>query len=117
MTKLGLAVAGGIVLLAVMSPLFASWDRVQTQNLGARLDPPDRVHLMGRDQLGRDLMARIIYGAGFHAVGLSVKHIIYYGCAVGAFAGYQAAGRTASFRIRVQRLYGVFRGYCWRLQW
>ena len=91
MTKLGLAVAGGIVLLAVLSPLFASWDRVQTQDLGARLDPPDRVHLMGRDQLGRDLMARIIYGARVSMlVGLSVVSTSsLMGIAVGAFAGYR----------------------------
>jgi peptide/nickel transport system permease protein len=91
MTKLGLAVAGGIVLLAVLSPLFASWDRVQSQDLGARLDPPDSVHLMGRDQLGRDLLARIIYGARVSMlVGLSVvttSSIV--GIAVGAFAGYR----------------------------
>jgi peptide/nickel transport system permease protein len=91
MTKLGLAVAGGIVLLAVLSPLFASWDRVQNQDLGARLDPPDRVHLMGRDQLGRDLMARIIYGARVSMlVGLSVVSTSsIMGIAVGAFAGYR----------------------------
>jgi peptide/nickel transport system permease protein len=91
MTKLGLAVAGGIVLLAVLSPMFASWDRVQTQDLGARLDPPDHVHLMGRDQLGRDLLARIIYGARVSMlVGISVvgtSSII--GIGVGAFAGYR----------------------------
>ena len=91
MTKLGLAVAGGIVLLAVLSPLFASWDRVQTQDLGARLDPPDRVHLMGRDQLGRDLMSRIIYGARVSMlVGISVVSTSsIMGIAVGAFAGYR----------------------------
>jgi peptide/nickel transport system permease protein len=91
MTKLGLAVAGGIVLLAVLSPLFASWDRVQTQDLGARLDAPDRVHLMGRDQLGRDLMARIIYGARVSMmVGISVVSTsAIMGIAVGAFAGYR----------------------------
>jgi peptide/nickel transport system permease protein len=91
MTKLGLAVAGGIVLLAVLSPLFASWDRVQSQDLGARLDSPDRVHPMGRDQLGRDLMARIIYGARVSMlVGLSVVGTSsILGIAVGAFAGYR----------------------------
>ena len=91
MTKLGLAVAGGIVLLAVLSPLFASWDRVQTQDLEARLDAPDRVHLMGRDQLGRDLLARIIYGARVSMlVGISVVSTSsIVGIAVGAFAGYR----------------------------
>ena len=90
-TKIGFAIAGSIVLLAVLSPLLASWDRVQRQDLGARLDPPDRTHLMGRDQLGRDLMARIIYGARISVlVGFSVVAISSIaGVLIGAFAGYK----------------------------
>ncbi len=90
-TKFGFAVAGILVLLAVLSPLLASWDRVQSQDLVARLDPPDRHHLMGRDQLGRDLTARIIYGTRVSMlVGLSVVTISsIVGIVVGAFAGYK----------------------------
>jgi peptide/nickel transport system permease protein len=75
----------------VLSPLLASWDRVQSQDLGARLDPPDRTHLMGRDQLGRDLMARIIYGARISVlVGFSVVAVSSIaGVLIGAFAGYK----------------------------
>jgi peptide/nickel transport system permease protein len=90
-SKIGFAIAGSIVLLAVLSPLLASWDRLQRQDLGARLDPPDRTHLMGRDQLGRDLMARIIYGARISVlVGFSVVAISSIaGVLIGAFAGYK----------------------------
>ncbi len=89
--RIGLAVAGLIVLLAALSPLLASWNRVQGQDLGARLDPPDAAHWMGRDQLGRDVMARIIYGARVSMlVGLSVVAIsAFFGVAIGAFAGYK----------------------------
>src|SRR5215471_19220035 len=89
-SKIGFVIAGSIVLLAVLSPLLASWDKVQSQDLGARLDPPDRTHLMGRDQLGRDLMARIIYGARISVlVGFSVVAISStIGVLIGAFAGY-----------------------------
>ena len=89
--KIGFVIAGSIVLLAVLSPLLASWDRVQSQDLGARLDPPDHTHLMGRDQLGRDLMARIIYGARISVlVGISVVAIsCTAGVLIGAFAGYK----------------------------
>jgi peptide/nickel transport system permease protein len=88
--KLGLAVAGALVLLAALSPLLASWERVQSQDLGARLDPPDRVHIMGRDQLGRDLLARIVYGARVSLlVGMSVVAVSsIFGIAIGSFAGY-----------------------------
>jgi peptide/nickel transport system permease protein len=90
-SKIGFAIAGSIVLMAVLSPLLASWDRVQRQDLGARLDPPDRTHPMGRDQLGRDLMARIIYGARISVlVGFSVVAISSIaGVLIGTFAGYK----------------------------
>ena len=90
-TKFGFAVAGVMVLMAVLSPLLASWERVQSQDLGARLDSPDRTHLMGRDQLGRDVMARVIYGARVSMlVGLSVVAVsAIIGVAIGAFAGYK----------------------------
>jgi len=89
--KFGLAVAAVLVLMAVLSPLLASWERVQSQDLGARLDPPDAAHLMGRDQLGRDILTRIIYGARVSMlVGLSVVTISsIIGVMIGAFAGYR----------------------------
>ena len=89
--KFGLAVAGLMVLLAALSPLFASWRKVQSQDLGARLDPPDAAHWMGRDQLGRDVMARIVYGARVSMlVGLSVVTIsALVGVLIGSIAGYK----------------------------
>jgi peptide/nickel transport system permease protein len=89
--RFGLAVVGLLVLLAALSPALASWEKAQSQDLGARLDPPDRHHLMGRDQLGRDVMARIIYGARVSMlVGVSVVTISSIaGILIGAFAGYR----------------------------
>lgn len=90
-TKFGLAVVAMLILLAALSPVLASWDKIQSQDLSARLDPPARSHLMGRDQLGRDLMARIIYGARVSMlVGLSVVTASsFIGVMLGAFAGYK----------------------------
>ena len=51
-TKFGFAVAGVMVLLAVLSPLLASWNKVQSQDLGARLEPPDHALM---DALGHGL--------------------------------------------------------------
>src|SRR5690349_9843969 len=89
-TKIGIGIAGILVLIVVLSPLIASWDRVQSQDLAARLDPPDRSHLMGHDQLGRDEFSRIIYGARISmTVGLSVVVISsVVGVLIGAFSGY-----------------------------
>jgi peptide/nickel transport system permease protein len=89
--KFGIAVVAILVLLAVLSPLLASWEKVQSQDLGARLDPPDGSHLMGRDQLGRDVVSRIIYGTRVSMlVGLSVVTISsVMGVLIGSFAGYK----------------------------
>src|ERR1051325_84296 len=90
-TQFGFAVAGVMVLLAVLSPLLASWNKVQSQDLGSRLDPPDAAHWMGRDQLGRDVLTRIIYGARVSMlVGVSVVSLSsVIGVAIGSFAGYK----------------------------
>lgn len=90
-TQFGFIVVAVMVLMAVLSPFLASWDKVQSQNLVARLDPPDLAHPMGRDQLGRDMMSRIIYGARVSMlVGLSVVTISSIaGVLIGAFAGYR----------------------------
>ena len=89
--KFGIAVVAVFVLLAVLSPLLASWDKVQSQDLGSRLDPPDSSHIMGRDQLGRDVTSRIIYGTRVSMlVGLSVVTISsILGVLIGSFAGYK----------------------------
>ncbi len=91
MAKFGMIVAAMLILMAALSPLLASWEKVQSQELVARLDPPDRTHLMGRDQLGRDMMARIIYGARISMlVGISVVTIsAFFGVLIGSFAGYK----------------------------
>jgi peptide/nickel transport system permease protein len=89
--KFGIGVVGVMVMVALLSPLIASWDKVQSQDLGARLESPSSQHVMGRDQLGRDVMARIVYGTRVSMlVGLSVVTIsAIVGIIVGAFAGYR----------------------------
>ena len=44
-----MVVVAALIFMAALSPLLASWEKVQSQELVARLDPPDRTHLMGRD--------------------------------------------------------------------
>lgn len=90
-TKAGFLVAGVFALVAVLSPLLAPWEKVQRQDLGARLDPPDSSHIMGRDQLGRDLLTRAIYGTrvsmlvGFSVVTISAS----LGVLIGSLAGFK----------------------------
>lgn len=89
-----LATAGGLLLIvlalvAVCAPWVSPHDPLQV-SLPEALQGPSAVHLLGTDQLGRDVLSRLIYGArislviGFIAVGISVV----VGTAVGAVAGF-----------------------------
>jgi len=60
------AVAGVVILLllvlaAIFAPLLTPYDPAK-QSLSDVLQHPSRAHLLGTDQLGRDLLARILYG-------------------------------------------------------
>lgn len=84
----GLAIVAVMALLALLAPVLAPYD--PTQITPARYLAPNWAHLMGTDQLGRDVFARMLYGArisllvGFVAVGISAT----LGIAFGALAGY-----------------------------
>ena len=93
---LGLAVVVIVLVTAVAAPLLSPFDPIE-QDLGElRLKPPGfrdaagRVHPLGTDHLGRDLLARVIYGAqpalmvGFAAVVISGL----LGMAIGLVSGY-----------------------------
>jgi len=94
-TALGLAIIGLIVLAAAVGPTISSHDPLR-QDLGGRLRPPawvaggDPAYPLGTDQLGRDVLTRLVYGArtslliGFGAVLLSGTA----GTLLGLIAGY-----------------------------
>ncbi|MGB8916172.1 MAG: hypothetical protein WCC89_04900, partial [Candidatus Sulfotelmatobacter sp.] len=55
-----------LVLIFIIFALFAPWIAPQDPaaiNLPARLDAPSHAHWFGTDELGRDILSRIIYGA------------------------------------------------------
>jgi peptide/nickel transport system permease protein len=88
-TALGLA----IVMLVVVAALFAPWLAPFDPNhpdFGAALAPPGAPYWLGGDDLGRDTLSRIIYGArasllvGF----LSVAGALVLGTGLGLCAGY-----------------------------
>jgi len=89
MTKVGLAIVLVAALAAVVGPALTPYDPA-AQTLSERLDPPSRAHPFGLDELGRDILARLVAGARISlVVGLvvvSVSSLI--GMAVGAIAGY-----------------------------
>jgi peptide/nickel transport system permease protein len=58
----GLAVATLFVLVALLAPLIAPFDPADT-NFGAVLQGPSGSHIMGTDDLGRDVFSRVVFGA------------------------------------------------------
>src|SRR5213080_4497706 len=57
----GAAVLLAAVLVALGAPLLAPYDPLE-QNLGQALSRPGRAHLLGTDNVGRDVMSRVIRG-------------------------------------------------------
>ena len=61
-SALGLAIVLLIVLCALFAPLIAPYDPAHI-DVTEKLKPPSPAHWFGTDQLGRDLLSRIVYGA------------------------------------------------------
>jgi len=95
--------ASGIVLVIifVMFALFAPWIAPQDPaaiNLPARLNLPSHAHWFGTDELGRDILSRVVYGARISLqVGSSVVATsLVLGLIIGSIAGYYG-GRIDRF--------------------
>lgn len=92
---IGVALVGLVVVLAVFAPLLAPHDPY-AQDLARRMVPPywhpkgNWVHPLGTDNLGRDYLSRIIYGARISLlIGVSVMVISgLIGTLLGLAAGY-----------------------------
>jgi oligopeptide transport system permease protein len=89
-----LAVAGGavvafILLVAIFADALAPLPYTKT-NFGRLTEPPSRDYPLGTDQIGRDMLSRMIYGARVSmVVGLGAQVIIVLiGVPIGALAGF-----------------------------
>jgi peptide/nickel transport system permease protein len=106
------ALGGGFVSLMIVLALFADviapYDYNQ-RNLRERLEPPSMRHLMGTDNLGRDVFTRVIYGArisvsvGFGGIGMGVLLASLVGITSGYFGGW--------FDILFQRLVDAWQSF------
>jgi peptide/nickel transport system permease protein len=85
----GLIMLAMIVVAAGAAPLIAGSDPIE-QDVLQRLKPPSAAHLMGTDQFGRDIFARLLFGARVTlAIALSANFgAMVVGTLIGLFAGY-----------------------------
>ncbi len=84
-----LILAALIVFFAVCGPYFAPCDPLET-DYSAALQAPSREHLFGTDNLGRDVLSRILYGAGnsFALTFLMIALVAAIGTILGGISGY-----------------------------
>jgi oligopeptide transport system permease protein len=108
-----LAVFGGGVLLVVAFACFVgpllSAHGYEEQNLGLGASVPGAQHWLGTDTLGRDLLARILFGGRISlAVGLSATVVaLTIGVTYGAVAGYLGGKLDAAMMRVVDILYAL----------
>ena len=88
-TTVSLAIIGVMFLCALAAPYAAPQDP-SAQHLPSRLEGPGRQHWLGTDELGRDVLSRLIYGARISVqVGLSVVGIsLLVGAVIGSLSGF-----------------------------
>ncbi|MCD8123867.1 MAG: ABC transporter permease [Lachnospiraceae bacterium] len=98
---LGLVMMVVIITLCLLAPLIAPYDYA-AQDVTQKFQSPSLAHLMGTDNLGRDIFSRILYGGRISLfVGLSATAItVFFGTILGAIAGYYG-GRTDNIIMRI----------------
>jgi peptide/nickel transport system permease protein len=85
----GILIVGTIVAMALAAPLLTSYSPTQ-QNLNHVLEGPSSQHLLGTDQLGRDVFSRLLYGArvDLRVAFLAVLFPFCLGTFLGCISGY-----------------------------
>ena len=104
----GLVVIVAWFALAALAPVLAPYEPLE-QNIQQRLQPPNETYLLGTDELGRDVLSRVLHGGRITIpAGLAVVVInSIIGWLVGAIAGF--AGRIwDEVMMRVTELFMAF---------
>jgi peptide/nickel transport system permease protein len=89
MAVAGITIATLFVLTAIFAPLIAPYDPAAT-NFDAVLQHPSSAHIMGTDDLGRDVFSRVVYGAraSLEAGVLATLLALVVAVPLGLMAGY-----------------------------
>lgn len=91
MAMAGLVILGAICFLALFADVFFDYDTMAIQqNASLRLKPPSGQHWLGTDEVGRDILVRIIYGAriSLPVAFFTIMIAAVVGGVLGAAAGY-----------------------------
>lgn len=105
----GLVILTIIIIAAVTAPLFFDYDGVVTLvNTAGKLQKPCAEHIFGTDGLGRDVFARVVYGARYS---LSIAFLVIaisfvIGGTIGATAGFYG-GKVDNAIMRVMDVFSA----------
>ena len=99
-----------LLAIAVMAPLIAPYSP-ETQNLLGRLKPPGfasrgRVYWLGSDELGRDLLSRLVWGARVSLLVATASVLL--SAVVGTILGMVAGYRRGAVEVVLMRIVDVF---------
>jgi len=90
--RVGLVGIFTIAVLAALAPVIAPYDPTAL-GLAGGLQPPSAAHWFGTDQLGRDILTRVLYAARIDlqigTIGVAIPLVM--GVVIGLFAGYYAS--------------------------
>lgn len=108
LTVAGMVIIGVFVALAILAPVLAPYEP-QQQKLSQRLKPPTSEHIMGTDQLGRDMWSRLLYGA---RISLTIGLVVVlsagiFGTTIGLVSGY-AGGVVDEVLMRITDIFFSF---------
>lgn len=86
---IGLGIMIVFVLAAIFAPVISPYDPEKTE-LTNKLKPPSLKHIMGTDELGRDLLTRILYGGRVSlSIGVMAMSLaVLVGAGIGGLAGF-----------------------------
>jgi ABC-type dipeptide/oligopeptide/nickel transport system permease subunit len=105
LSRAGIIIISLLFIMAIFAPLLAPYDP-NAQDLYSVLTGPSAAHLLGTDNVGRDLLSRVIYGSrismtvGFLAVFLSVV--------IGSFLGLLSGYRGGVVDMVIMRVVDTF---------
>ena len=104
----GLVIILALLVVSILAPILTSSDGLG-QDLGNRLQPPGAEHWFGTDQLGRDILDRIIWGGRItlYIVSLVAVIVVPIGLLVGTVAGY-VGGIVDQVLMRITDIFLAF---------
>jgi peptide/nickel transport system permease protein len=102
----GALVILGVILMAVFASHIAPYS-AHDQNAGPQLSPPDGKHWMGTDNLQRDVLSRIIYGArtilGVAILAAIISSLV--GITMGLISGYSGGAFDKILSLTIDSVY------------